>query len=97
MLAMGVSGSHKISLSGHKYIIRVVDVFSKYLWLFSLHNIKASTISKELKARIFIPFLSLIYRRSGCTLTMLRGEVKTLMEKYNVIVEPGIVGFKQLN
>uniref|UniRef100_A0A0K0FRI1 KH_dom_type_1 domain-containing protein n=1 Tax=Strongyloides venezuelensis TaxID=75913 RepID=A0A0K0FRI1_STRVS len=54
MLAMGVSGSHKISLSGQK-------------------------------------------RRSGCTLTMLRGEVKTLMKKYNVIVEPGIVGFKQLN
>uniref|UniRef100_A0A0N5BMZ0 RNA-directed DNA polymerase n=1 Tax=Strongyloides papillosus TaxID=174720 RepID=A0A0N5BMZ0_STREA len=97
MLAMDVSGPHKISLSGHKYVLGVVDVFSKYLWLFPLCDIKTSTISKELETRIFIPFSSPIYMRSDCASTMLGGEVKTLMEKYNVIVDPGIVGYKQSN
>lgn len=56
MLSMDLIGILPKSYSGHRYILSVVDVFTKYCWLFPLVNATTRSITRQLEKEIFLKF-----------------------------------------
>lgn len=56
MLSIDLIGPLPTAYYGFKYILSVVDVFSKYVWLFSLKKVDARSICDLLESQIFYNF-----------------------------------------
>ena len=55
-LSIDITGPHPISSAGHKFLLTVVDHFSKWAEAFPIRNQEASTIAKLLVDRVFCYF-----------------------------------------
>lgn len=56
MLSLDLIGPLPVAYYGYRYILSVVDVFSKYIWLFSLKKVDAKSICDILETQIFLSF-----------------------------------------
>lgn len=56
MLSIDLVGPLPLAYYGYRYILSVVDVFSKFVWLFSLRRADANSICKALESEIFLKF-----------------------------------------
>lgn len=54
MLSIDIIGILPKTYSGHKYILSIVDVFTKYCWLFPMINATNRVICKILEKEIFL-------------------------------------------
>ena len=55
-LSIDITGPHPINSAGHKFLLTVVDHFSKWAEAFPIRNQEASTIAKLLVDRVFCYF-----------------------------------------
>ena len=55
-LSIDITGLHPISSAGHKFLLTVVDHFSKWVEAFPIRNQEASTIAKLFVDRVFCCF-----------------------------------------
>lgn len=56
MLSVDIIGILPKAYSGHKYILSVVDVFTKYCWIFPMINATTRVINKLIEKEIFLKF-----------------------------------------
>jgi len=55
-LAIDITGPHPLSGKGNKFIITVIDHFTKYAFAFPVRNHEARTVAKYLVERIFLVY-----------------------------------------
>jgi len=53
-LAINITGPHPLSGKGNKFIITVIDHFTKYAFAFPVRNHEAKTVAKYLVERVFL-------------------------------------------
>jgi len=53
-LAIDITGPHPVSNKGNKFIITVIDQFTKYAFAFPVRNHEAKTVAKYLVERVFL-------------------------------------------
>jgi len=55
-MAIDITGSHPLSSKGNKFIITVIDHFTKYGFAFPVRNHEAPTVAKYLAENVFLTY-----------------------------------------
>lgn len=84
MLSLDLIGILPRTYSGHRFILSVVDVFTKYVWMFPLVNSSTKSICKFLEKDIFLKFGSpkILICDNGSQLTS--KDFVDFLKKYNI-------------